>query len=86
VGQARLEGGKEEVRCKVNRVQEEVRGKDNRFQGEGVRGKVSRLYISEAQGHQVCGARSEGGKDEVNGKVNRVQEEVTGKVSRLYVS
>ncbi len=52
-----LEGGKEEVRCKVNSVQEEVRGKVNRFQGEGMRGKVSRLYISEAQGHQVCGAR-----------------------------
>jgi hypothetical protein len=62
------------VRCKVNRVQEEVRGKVNRFQGEGVRGKVSRLYISEAQGHQACGARSEGGKDEVSGKVNKVQE------------
>jgi hypothetical protein len=27
------EGGKEEVRCKVNGVQEEVRGKVNRFQG-----------------------------------------------------
>ncbi len=51
-----------------------------------MRGKVSILYISEAQGHQVCGARSEGGKEEVNGKVNKVQEEVRGKVSRLYVS
>ncbi len=47
-----------------------------------MRGKVSRLYIIEAQGHQVCGVRSEGGKEEVNDKVNRVQEEVRGKVSR----
>jgi hypothetical protein len=47
-----------------------------------VRGKVSRLYVTEAQGHQVCGTRSEGGKEEVNGKVNGVQEEVRGKVSR----
>ncbi len=67
------------MRCRVNRVQEEVRGKVNRFQGEG---KVRRLYISEAQGHQVCGVRSEGGKEEVNGKVDGVQEEVRGKVSR----
>ncbi len=74
---------KEEVRCKVNRVQEEVRGKVNRFQGEGVRGKVSRHYISEAQGHQVCGARLQGGKKEVRCKVNRVQEEVRGKVNRF---
>jgi len=44
------------------------------------------LYVSEAQGHQVCGTRSSGGKDEVNGKINKVQEEVRGKVSRLYVS
>ncbi len=55
----------EEVREKVNRVQEEVRGKVNRFQGEGVRGKVSRLYIHVAQGHQVWGARSEDGMEEV---------------------
>jgi hypothetical protein len=47
-----------------------------------VKGKVSILYISEAQGHQVCGVRSEGGTEEVNGKVNGVQEEVRGKVSR----
>ncbi len=45
-----------------------------------MRGKVSILYISEAKGHQVCGVRSEGGKEEV--KVNGVQEEVRGKVSR----
>jgi hypothetical protein len=45
-------------------------------------GKFSRLYVSETQGHQVCGVRSEGGKEEVNGKVNGVQEEVRGKVSR----
>ncbi len=40
-----------------------------------MRGKVSRLYISEAQGHQVCGVRSEGGKEEARGKVNRFQGE-----------
>ncbi len=60
-----------------------MRGKVNRFQGEGVRGKVSRLYIIEAQGHQVCGTRSEGGKEEVRCKVNRVQKVVRGKVSRV---
>ncbi len=32
----RLEGGKEEETCKVNRVQEKVRGKVNRFQGGNV--------------------------------------------------
>ncbi len=47
-----------------------------------MRGKVNMLYISEAQGHQVCGVRSEGAKEEVNGKVNGVQEEVRGKFSR----
>ncbi len=48
-----------------------------------MRVKVSRLYITEAQGHQVCGVRSEGGKEEVRCKVNGVQEEVRGKVNRV---
>ncbi len=47
-----------------------------------VRGKVSRLYVTEAQGHQVCGTRSEGGKDEVRCNVNGAQEKMRGKVIR----
>ncbi len=46
-------------------------GKVSRGEKE-VRGKVSRMYVSEAQGHHICGTRSEGGMEEVNGKVNRV--------------